>query len=662
MSSPRILIVEDETIVARDIGEQLGLLGYEPVGFCIRGEEVLAKAELVHPDLVLMDINLAGEMDGIEAARLIRDHLGLPVVFLTAFAERDTFDRAIGADPFGYVLKPFTERELRTVIDIALFKHESVRKEREAREFLETIIQTAQDSYLLTDAQGRILSVNAACEVLTGYTERELMQMTVTDLDADRGPAELSERLALIARKGPLNLDQRLRRKDGGIRDLELSAQSIAGHDGRLVFFARDVSERKVAEEMLKRSEERYRLLFDHNPLPMWLFDQETLGFIAVNKAAIENYGYTREEFLEMKIPQVHPVEDVDRIRRSLGGEEESSASESEWKHCRKDGTVFPVEIISQNLEFDGRSVRLVMAEDVSEKKELQEQFFRAQRLESLGLLASGIAHDLNNMLAPVLFSAPLLRSQVKTAQDHHILDLLEKSAARGSSLVRQILSIAQGSSSELRTTQVKHIARDVVSVLEVTLPRNITLKTNIITDAWPVDANPTQIHQVLLNLGVNARDAMPSGGQLSFAVLNRKLDDAAAAKIKGGRSGNWLVVEVADTGTGIPEAVLERMWDSFFTTKAEGKGSGLGLATVRSMVELHRGFVEVETVEKKGTVFRVFLPATETVGAGSQSSHPFPAARGRTELIMVVDDDEMVREITQAVLTDFGDRWGGWS
>jgi len=320
MSSPRILIVEDETIVARDIGEQLGLLGYEPVGFCIRGEEVLAKAELVHPDLVLMDINLAGEMDGIEAARLIRDHLGLPVVFLTAFAERDTFDRAIGADPFGYVLKPFTERELRTVIDIALFKHESVRKEREAREFLETIIQTAQDSYLLTDAQGRILSVNAACEVLTGYTERELMQMTVTDLDADRGPAELSERLALIARKSPLNLDQRLRRKDGGIRDLELSAQSIAGHDGRLVFFARDVSERKVAEEMLKRSEERYRLLFDHNPLPMWLFDQETLGFIAVNKAAIENYGYTREEFLEMKIPQVHPVEDVDRIRRSVGG------------------------------------------------------------------------------------------------------------------------------------------------------------------------------------------------------------------------------------------------------------------------------------------------------------------------------------------------------
>jgi len=339
------------------------------------------------------------------------------------------------------------------------------------------------------------------------------------------------------------------------------------------------------------------------------------------------------------------------------GGEEESSASESEWKHCRKDGTVFPVEIISQNLEFDGRSVWLVMAEDVSEKKELQEQFFRAQRLESLGLLASGIAHDLNNMLAPVLFSAPLLRSQVKTAQDHHILDLLEKSAARGSSLVRQILSIAQGSSSELRTTQVKQIARDVVSVLEVTLPRNITLKTNIITDAWPVDANPTQIHQVLLNLGVNARDAMPSGGQLSFAVLNRKLDDAAAAKIKGGRSGNWLVVEVADTGTGIPEAVLERMWDSFFTTKAEGKGSGLGLATVRSMVELHRGFVEVETVEKKGTVFRVFLPATETVGAGSQSSHPFPAARGRTELIMVVDDDEMVREITQAVLTDFGYR-----
>ncbi len=778
MDNPRILIVEDETIVARDISEQLVELGFQPVGFCSRGEEVLTEATKQRPDLVLMDIHLAGEMDGITAAGLVRDELNVPVVFLTAFAETETFNRAIGSDPFGYIIKPFNQRELRTVIDIALFKHGSQEQQRHSRELLQAILQTAQDGYALTDAQGRFLEVNAASEKITGYTREELLQLSLPDLDADRATTDLSAALGRIAAAGSNRLERRLVRKDGRIIDLELSAQHLPTESGRYVFFVRDIterkaralelelksaaleaaanaivitdregvitwantafstltgyelsetigrnpkkliksgqhptefyremwevilagkvwsgelinrhksgrlydesmiitplrdatgeikhfiaikqdiSERKAAEAKLHESEERYRLLFDNNPLPMWLYDTETLQFIAVNDTTVQNYGYSREEFAGLSITSIQSDEELARFKEVLRESEVDTPAENEWRHRRKDGTIFPVQIIARPLNFQGRKVRLVMAEDITEKKELQEQFMRAQRLESLGMLASGIAHDLNNMLAPVLFTAPLLRGSVTSERDQNILSTLEKSAERGVGLVRQILAFAHGSSGVPRITQVKHIAREVIDVLEVSLPRSITVESNIVSDAWPVEVNPTQIHQVLLNLGINARDAMPDGGVLTFAVYNRTLDAEAAATITDGRMGNWLVIEVTDSGTGIPPEVLEHIWDSFFTTKGEGKGTGLGLATVRSIVTLHQGFIQVETVVGKGTTFRIFYPASAHAKGDSQPPMPMPATHGEGELIMVVDDDELVRETIKLILTSQG-------
>ena len=657
MTKSRILIVEDETIVARDISEQLEIMGFDPVGFCIRGEDVVDGALKNRPDLVLMDINLAGEMDGIEAAGLVRDQIGVPVVFLTAFAATETFQRAIDADPFGYIVKPFTQRELKTVIDIALFKHRSEVEARNASRLLQSILETAQDGYALTDNQGRILDVNLASVKMSGYTRDELLGMSLSDLNADGAAADLAGTLKRISQLTSLLLERRLLRKDGSVLEVEISAQFLPIEGGQFVYFTRDVSERKAAAKLLQQSEARYRLLFDHNPLPMWLFDNETLNFVAVNDAAVEQYGYSRAEFLELKMTELHPAEDVERLLTKVKENRENTPLENEWRHRRKDGTVLSVEVIARDLSFQGRSTRLVMAADISEKKQLQEQFFRAQRLESLGLLASGIAHDLNNMLAPVLFTAPLLRPNVTSERDHSILNLLERSAERGTSLVRQILAFVHGASKEARTTQVKHLARDVVGVLEATLPRNIKLTTEISTDAWPVEVNPTQVHQVLLNLGVNARDAMPEGGELKFAVYNRTLDEVAAERITGGRSGNWLVLEVSDTGTGIKPEVLEHMWDSFYTTKGDGRGSGLGLSTVRSIIDLHQGFVHVETALGHGTTFRIYLPVSQAEQPDEDSDHPFNVESGRSELILVVDDDAMIREITKAVLNDQGYR-----
>lgn len=780
MSQPRILIVEDETIVARDISQQLIELGYEPAGICSRGEEVLAAAEKLRPDLVLMDIHLAGEQDGIATARLVRDRLNLPVVFLTAFAETETFDRAKSSDPFGYIIKPFEERELRTVIEIALYKHRSEKQEKRGHALLNAILQTARDGFCQTDLTGRVIDVNDAAQRITGYTREELLGLYVHEIDTDMTAEDWNIRIGRLPQVGSARSERRFTCKDGTVIDVEVSAQFLPDEGGRMVCFfrditaekartrelelkdvaltaaanaiiitdtagliqwanpafcrltgyeldevlglnprdlvksgrqdqafyeqlwstvqagaiwhgelvnrrkngdlyreemtitpvrnaagkvahfiaiKRDITDRRQMEEALRQSEERYRLLFDHNPLPMWLFDVETLRFLAVNDTAVQKYGFSHEEFLQLTIDRIRPEEDLARFKANLIATADEPLSISEWRHRCKDGSVFPVEVISRPLQYFGRPARLVMAEDISEKKKLEEQFLRAQRLESLGQLASGIAHDLNNMLAPVLFAAPLLRGSVTTERDLNILDTLERSAERGTSLVRQVLAFAHGTSESFRVTQLKHIARDVVGILEVTLPKSITLETHIPSDVWPVEANPTQMHQVLLNLGVNARDAMPDGGMLRLGMQNRSLSLDEAMAIPGAKRGDWLVLEVSDTGTGIPPDVLPRIWDSFFTTKGAGKGTGLGLATVRSIVTTHLGFIAVDTAVGQGTTFRVYLPASRADDAIPDTMPPIPIDRGREEQVLVVDDDALVRDIIKTVLNQHGYR-----
>jgi CheY-like chemotaxis protein len=282
----------------------------------------------------------------------------------------------------------------------------------------------------------------------------------------------------------------------------------------------------------------------------------------------------------------------------------------------------------------------------------------RAQRLESIGMLASGIAHDLNNILAPIILAAPVLREHATNPDDLRIIASLEKSAERGAELVRQILSFTHGAGGGQRVVEVKRLLEDASSVINETFPKNIRLDKDIPADLWPVMADPTQIHQVLLNLCVNARDAMPSGGVLSLRAENCMLDERAAKRIDGGMAGAWLVLHVEDNGTGIPHETLAHVWEPFFTTKEAGKGTGLGLSTVRGIVEHHRGFVSLKTQVGRGTTFRVYLPAAEIPAKAANLGPVRPsAARGAGELILIVDDEPQIRDITSAILSRHGYR-----
>jgi PAS domain S-box-containing protein len=365
---------------------------------------------------------------------------------------------------------------------------------------------------------------------------------------------------------------------------------------------------------------------------------------------ALEAIGRTDEELLGDD-PLLH----LDHVRQAIRSQEEWEGEVPlRDRHSRPLTLACRFTVIRD--EQARPQGRLVIATDVTEKRRIEEQFLRAQRLESIGMLAAGIAHDLNNVLAPILLAAPLLREHVSDPGDVPLLEALEKSGERGAALVRQILSFAHGADGGQQLVQPKHLMRDLAGFVAQTFPKTIELREHIPNNLWTVQANPTQLHQVILNLCVNARDAMPHGGTLGLSAENLHLDAETAAGIEGARPGAYVVITVEDSGSGIPPEILPRIWEPFFTTKAAGKGTGLGLSTVRGIVEGHAGFVSVRTAPGAGTAFRVHLPATdyENNQPGDGTAVELPP-RGVGELILIVDDEPNVRQLTATILAQHG-------
>jgi two-component system cell cycle sensor histidine kinase/response regulator CckA len=337
----------------------------------------------------------------------------------------------------------------------------------------------------------------------------------------------------------------------------------------------------------------------------------------------------------------------------------------SEVVNRRKDGSNFTVfQTITPVRDKRGSISHFVaIEEDITEKKQLEEQALRAQRVQNLGLLAAGIAHDFNNALAPIAMAAPLLRPQVGTPSGQRMLDIIEQCSERGASLVRRMLSFARGTLDRKVQVQVRDVLREVIEIAKTTFPKSIRIESDLPGDLWPVTGDPTQINQIFMNLFINARDAMAQGGEIVITAANRTLNAPDAAGISDARPGRFLAVEVRDNGTGIPPEVLQRIWEPFFTTKGLGKGTGLGLSTVRAIVRQHDGFVAVQTHPKgavdSGTSFTVYLPAVavqSTVDLVTNATGE-PAGRGEGELILVVDDEAAVLEVIEKILIRQGYR-----
>ena len=417
----------------------------------------------------------------------------------------------------------------------------------------------------------------------------------------------------------------------------------------------RDIAERTRMAESLRESEERFRATFEQAAVGIAHVDLSG-RFLRVNDKLCEITGYVRDEliqrtFIELTLPEDRQS-DEEAHREIMKGVRTDYTVEK--RYLRKNGDVFWVSVVTRLLRDGAGEPKyfITVIADITERKELEQQFLRAQRMESIGTLAGGIAHDLNNLLAPIMMGVALLRFGSLDPKTEQVVDNMERSAKRAASLVKQVLSFARA------PIQVRHIMHEVEGIIESTFPKNISLRCNQEACLWPVISDPTQLNQVILNLCVNARDAMPSGGQLTLQAKNVVLDEHYAVMNRGAAAGNYVVIEVTDVGCGIPKAIVDRIFDPFFTTKEPGKGTGLGLSTVLGIVRSHGGFVNVYSEPGKGTTFRVYLPAHMDGNADEaavSSTDRLPVGAG--ELVLVVDDESSILDITRQTLEAFGYR-----
>ncbi|BAZ70408.1 multi-sensor hybrid histidine kinase [Fischerella sp. NIES-4106] len=369
------------------------------------------------------------------------------------------------------------------------------------------------------------------------------------------------------------------------------------------------------------------------------------------NKAAELLYKWKKEEAIGKKALELWQEKDLSKLQAAFSILMKNRAWEGELQQITKIGQEITVESRWTLVrDFDHRSqCFLVVNTDITQKKLLESQFLRAQRLESIGTLASGIAHDLNNVLAPILMTAQLLESQLDDERSKRLLPILITNAKRGANLVKQVLSFTRGMEGDRTLLQFKHIVREIQQVMRETFPKSIEVSTLIPANLWTIYGDATQLHQVLMNLCVNARDAMPISGSLSISAENFLVDENYARMHLDARIGAYVAITVTDTGVGIAPGILDRIFEPFYTTKEFGKGTGLGLSTVLGIIKSHGGFINVYSELGKGTQFKVFLPAQQIPETIEETEKELPSGNG--ELILVVDDEDSIRDITKTSL-----------
>ncbi|HWY51226.1 MAG TPA: PAS domain S-box protein [Chthoniobacterales bacterium] len=532
--------------------------------------------------------------------------------------------------------------------------------------------------------------------------------------------------------------------------------------------------ERKRGEEALCAGEERYRRLFESNPSPMWVYDLETFAFLAVNDAAVRHYGYSQDEFLIMTMKDIRPSEDISDLTDDLSEEIGTAGLENltQWRHRTENGALIDVEVTSHELTWLGRRAKLVLINDITERKraedrlrqqarlldlahdaimvrdmedrvefwnhgaeelygwtaaeaqgrkaasflyqdepvstaaaraaviengkwtgeckhncknggtitvrsrwtlvrddlaapksiliintdvteqkKLETHLLRAQRLESMGTLANGVAHDLNNILTPILMCTEVLKGDPMEKDLPALISMIEESAKRGANVVKQVLTFARGIEGERVVIKPSHLIQEMIDIAQKTFPKMIEIAGRYPDDLWSIEGDPTQLHQVLLNLSVNARDAMPNGGFLTLGAENFNVDENYASMMPGAKPGPHVMLRVTDTGGGMPRAMIDKIFDPFFTTKEVGKGTGLGLSTTLGIVKSHSGFISVYSEPGKGTTFKVFVPAAAIQEKLAQSKTSIVPIQGNGELILVVDDEPNILGITKMIL-----------
>jgi two-component system, cell cycle sensor histidine kinase and response regulator CckA len=652
---------------------------------------------------------------------------------------------------------------------------------------LQALAQTLEwshDAIVGSTVEGIITSWNRGARTIYGYHDEEIIGQPVTVLVPRDRAGEIDSIFQELRRGRTVENYETVRvTKSGQQIDLSITASPVRDAKGNIVgvtAICRDVTAQKRAEIALQESERHYRLLFESNPLPMWVFDRATLRFLAVNEAAVRQYGYSRSEFLRMTIRDIRPKKDLPDFLTAISHSTRGLVNFGIWRHQRKDGNIRYVEITSHDLPFYGADAELVMAkdvsdrvhsdaqlrqseerfskafrsspvaisistedgtyidvnqaflrmlnrereevvgqtvrelrvwrehdhrtamveelkragrvdrlraqfcnkagesrrvlvsaeiielddrpcilaiaEDVTETEQLEQQFRQAQRMEAIGRLAGGVAHDFNNVLGVILGYSELL--QQRLSSDEIAVSQLEEiknASERAAALTRHLLAFSRQQLLQPRLLNLNEVLATVSSMLYRIIGEDIDLALVPAADLGTVSADPTQVEQIIMNLVVNARDAMPNGGRLTIRTENVRLDQDYVNVHPGSRVGLFVLLSVTDTGTGIPSDILPHIFEPFFTTKKAGQGTGLGLSTVYGIVKQSEGCIWVDSKPDAGTTFNVYFSRVDASPATSPLEPARDVTRTGSETILVVEDDSGLRKLVLEILKSGG-------
>ncbi len=664
--SIKILIVDDCANDAELLVNGLRRAQFDPLWHRVDTELdylIKLRPEL---DVIISDLTMP-QFNGMRALELLKSRgYEIPFIIVSGTMGEEKAVEAIKLGATDYLMKDRIDR-LGAAVGHAMEKSRLRRECREAEEGrlegerkFRALFDAAHDAiYMLhngvfvdCNSQGQFM-YGRTWDQIVGHTPDEFAPLKQPD---GRNSREKAAEIVMKALAGePQSFEWMVNHADGTHVYSEISINRLEmGGSVYLMAIARDVTDRKRAEEQIAEQ----AAVLDKARDAIAIRDLEG-RILFWNKGAEHLYGWMREEVIGCNISQLiypHPTVFAEANREVMKQGEWAGEVQNITKN-RRDLTVEARWTLLRDKEGQPKSV-LAINTDITEKKSFEAQLMRAQRMESIGTLAGGIAHDLNNILTPILTSIELLKLRESDPQAKRILETIEVSSRRGADIVRQVLSFAHGIKGERVVVHPKRLLKDIESFIGDTFPKNIRLNLSLPQEPWILLGDPTRLHQVLLNLCLNARDAMPEGGSLTIAAESIVLDRMSATKHIGAKEGRYMIFAVTDSGTGIPVAILDKIFEPFFTTKEVDKGTGLGLSTVLAIVKSHEGFVDVESEPGKGTTFKVFLPvmhpsAEKRDVVTTLASLP----RGNGETILVVDDEISIREVTTDTLETFGYR-----
>lgn len=656
----KILLIEDNLGDARLLQETLR-------------EVAAAQFELVHVeqlklgiqrlsqeafDVILLDLSLP-DSQGIDTlCRTQSLAVEAPIVVLTGLNDDLLAIKALQTGAQDYLVKGQVTGDLLVrSMRYAIERRQAENTIRQNEERFRLALDNIPDMFVIYDAERRFQFVNEAglrwggkpLEAYLGHRDEDIWPADITDTYLEL----LQQAIATgVPQSGEYTVTL------PGIGTVTLAVRYVPmldeqGEIYQILGITHDVTKRKAADDKIRQQAALLDVATD--AILVRALDSTVLFW---NKGAERLYGWKAEEACGQDATHLiyrDTMPELSTIQLEL-------SRHGEWQGELHQITKAGIEIVVESRwtlvqdEQQQTNSILVVNTDITEKKQLETQFLRAQRLESIGTLAGGIAHDLNNILTPILAAAQLLRLKFPDVgeRSQRLLETIETNTKRGASLVKQVLSFARGLEGKRTVLQVRHLLAEIQQIIEETFPRTIELSTDLDPQLWVMLGDATQLHQVLMNLCVNARDAMPNGGVLKVVAENLIIDQAYARVNLDARPGAYISITVSDTGTGISPEVLDRMFEPFFTTKEPGKGTGLGLSTVMGIIKGHDGFINVYSELGQGSEFKIYFPAAEVEEAGALPELRAELPMGNGEIILVVDDEAMIRKVTKISLETY--------